>query len=443
MSSRRAACLVGACDLRRRRFAAWGSPSWAASRSGIVLTVRCRSLVLAAISSLAILAVATPRDASAARISFTGCPAVIVYSARGSGEPLDDAQLGLGQPGLALYHALQRHFGAPEVGAEADGYSAVGVTFTPKNIPDPAVFLSGRYTRSVKSGVKDGIRDVTQLIATCGPRSHVVLTGYSQGAEVMRGVLNGLPAAAARGVSATVLFGDPNFSATEGGVEVAGGFVAGRSGLHRRADRVTGTSPQLFPSGIRGRVFSWCHLHDVVCQGSGNIQPHETYGVDASDASWQAAAEIQGTASYRLSDYGYGPVAWGARPAAAGRALGLTFDCSGGAVPGTCTCPSTRPDIELSTVFGGTRGLVAASPSSANGPMLTTTGIHIGSPVSALRADYPDIRFIQHGWLEESPATFYLYTREGHELLFLTAGGRISFMKAFVDAGWRTAEDCA
>lgn len=255
----------------------------------------CRPRVAGGLMFVAWLALAwlVPGHATAARLSFHGCPQIIFYSVRGSGEPLDDAQLGLGSPGYGLYRRLDHAYGTGNVGAAANEYAAVPVPqwYQPLYA---AAYASGGYDMSVQHGIALGLSDLRSL-ASCR-NSIFVLSAYSQGVEVLRGVMFALPASIQDRVAAVELFGDPFFSATEGHVRVYGGPDGSRVGVHRQAYGPP-QPPRTGPIGGRwaGETFSWCHKFDVVCQGvhsDTSADTHLTYPINAVAACVQAQTRL-------------------------------------------------------------------------------------------------------------------------------------------------------
>ena len=234
--------------------------------------------VVASLSGLfaADAAAAVPLDADAA-----GCPQLIFYYSRGSGQTLGPDPAGLGSPGLALYAAVRTRFGALNVASMANTYPAAPVSS----------YLSGRYTRSVAAGVTSELRNIDDLMGIC-PTSDLLLAGFSQGAQVTRVALARLSESEQHHVTAVVLFGDPYFSASEAGVTVYGGFTPRQVGILRQFRPKT--TPAI-PSAFGGKVFTWCHPADSVCQGlhRGNGKAsHSTYGTDAQGAVAAIAARV-------------------------------------------------------------------------------------------------------------------------------------------------------
>ncbi|KAK8862062.1 hypothetical protein PGQ11_008297 [Apiospora arundinis] len=119
----------------------------------------------------------------------------------------------------------------------------------PADIPG---FLAG----GDKNGSAKMAQLVQQAIAKC-PNTKVVMSGYSQGGQLVHNAAKQLPAATASKVAGAVIFGDPD-----------------------NGQAVQGVS--------KTKVI--CHAGDNICQGGSLIlQPHLTYGQDANMAAQFAA----------------------------------------------------------------------------------------------------------------------------------------------------------
>lgn len=276
--------LKARCRLRRQlpwlvvaSAAAWGLPAaWASPRTG---------------------GVGTPI------VNFRGCPQVIFYSARGSGEKrTSTTEWGLGAPGFELYAQLvsDSHGGALfNAGSEGDGYAAVSVPSATLNALAHGL-QAVRYRRSVQGGIVEGVNDVTSIATRC-PGSSIVLSGYSQGAEVIRGVMAQLRASVETRVAAVELFGDPFFDAREANVHTDGGFKPSQVGVRLQL----GGQRVRFGRRWAAGNYSWCHAHDVVCQGIHGFQngfrTHSTYRCHQD--VFAAAAQVEA----RLTQLGVTP----------------------------------------------------------------------------------------------------------------------------------------
>ncbi len=113
--------------------------------------------------------------------------------------------------------------------------------------------LPGAYHQSVVSGKQWLKNEIKSLSKTC-PRGAILLSGYSQGAQVTADVYQAQSWPQVKGV---VLFGDPYFNPADPADK--GSFSKGKRGaLGRRP---------LYARSTSGKVVSYCHLHDPVCQG--------------------------------------------------------------------------------------------------------------------------------------------------------------------------------
>lgn len=224
-----------------------------------------------------------PAHADSTSSTATSCVPVILYFSRGSGE-----SAGLGPVGEALRNSLKT----------ATGERSAAV---PNNYPAVSVWdatVHNDYTSSVTTGIATAVADIQTIASTC-PASKIVVSGYSQGAEVSRYAVTRLPAAVQQHIAAIALFGDPWFHPTEANITKLGGFSPALKGLH-----YANTLPA-FPFGwffrdypfvakefsptFNGRIFSFCHPLDIVCQADGHSQiaAHLTYSSDNS--AYQAA----------------------------------------------------------------------------------------------------------------------------------------------------------
>jgi cutinase-like protein len=202
----------------------------------------------------------------------TRCPAVILYFSRGSGQ-----RPALNSPGIELYRALWKRYGRHEVARVENGYPAVPVTseIRGRKLPD---LRFGRYRKSVAQGVTSARVGIRDLVSLC-PQSHLILGGYSQGAQVTRITLGDLTSREQARVAAVLLFGDPYFNPKEDVVTYFPSENRKRHGI--LVTRFNARSIRISPR-YRGRIFSWCHRRDIICQGQGRVQKgqHGNYDDD-------------------------------------------------------------------------------------------------------------------------------------------------------------------
>ncbi|KAF8867553.1 cutinase [Infundibulicybe gibba] len=190
---------------------------------------------LVALLSLALSALAAP----AARQS---CADVTVFFARGT---LERAPIGsvVGPPfRSALRSAL-----------DGKSLSFVGVDY-PANI---AGFLEG----GDPDGATTMANDVNSIASSC-PNTEIVMSGYSQGAQVTHLAADKLSSATQDRVKAVVVFGDPD-------------------------------NNQGFPGVLDARSITFCAQRDDICDGGATINAaHLSYGANAGQAASFVASRV-------------------------------------------------------------------------------------------------------------------------------------------------------
>lgn len=205
-------------------------------------------LILASCALLvsAFVAGASASSQSAARGGAT-CAAYYVIDSRGSGEPQGKAS----PPGSEFFQTFEDAVAPKKVKLLVNGYPARG-NFA---LLGAALHVPGAYHDSVRGGVT-WLSDELPKIHTLCPSAKVVLTGYSQGAQVSADVIqrNGdFPY-----VLAVVLFGDPYFNSRDARVDRGDFRIGPKGGLGSR------------PKFTGGHVRSYCHANDPVCQFGSN-----------------------------------------------------------------------------------------------------------------------------------------------------------------------------
>lgn len=136
----------------------------------------------------------------------------------------------------------------------------------------------GRYHDSVKAGERELRQLIERERRRCNRATQLVLVGYSQGAQVSGDVYSDLRGKLRDTIAGVVLFGDPRYRRSS----YAAQAKRRHNGILRARDE--------FPRAGRGRVLSYCHGRDLICQTYGTPGPHGTYA-SAGDAQ-QAAAKI-------------------------------------------------------------------------------------------------------------------------------------------------------
>ena len=247
-------------------------------------------VVAVAVVTLGLVKVAAGVEASAATRSSTGCPKLVLYFSRGSGESAFGPGRGLGAPGFKLFMALATEYGAHNVGEMANGYPAVRVTVRILGVKVIDVISLPRYRSSVTNGVRSATRNIADVTVLC-PGSLMILGGYSQGAQVTREVLAELDNQERRRIAAVVLFGDPYFNPKERDVHYFPGGERERRGVMLRLPRARAIP---ISTMYAGRVFSWCHPFDVVCEGPihGRKDRHSNYEADVAPTVEELAAPL-------------------------------------------------------------------------------------------------------------------------------------------------------
>ncbi|KAL8306314.1 hypothetical protein RB597_003139 [Gaeumannomyces tritici] len=164
-----------------------------------------------------------------------GCADMIIVFARGTTEGGNVGTI-VGPPLLA---AVKQAAGGRTVAMQGVDY--------PANIPG---FLAG----GDRQGSAEMAKQVQSFIAKC-PGSQVVMSGYSQGGQLVHNAAEQLPAAALQRVSSAVIFGDP-----------------------KNGQPVAGLGQQ--------KTLVICRQGDNICDGGNRIlAPHLQYGRDVGKAA--------------------------------------------------------------------------------------------------------------------------------------------------------------
>jgi hypothetical protein len=248
---------------------------------------------------------------------------VVFVGARGSGEDPEPTytrgDYGMGELNNALFSALR--------GTVKD------LAATPQGVQYPAIALAegwdipvfvgnaggaffnvdagqlGRYRESVQVGISW----LTSSLESAAPepgcgQARFVLSGYSQGAQVVADAVTALPSNYQSRIAGVVLFGDPQFNGRSAADRST--YVPSRNGS---LTGISGPRPE-YPSWLSGRVFSFCHANDAVCQlydtgkGEGHLSPsagmvrnvvgrdplrdHKDYATSASHDITRATSDV-------------------------------------------------------------------------------------------------------------------------------------------------------
>ncbi|KAL0944833.1 cutinase [Colletotrichum truncatum] len=162
----------------------------------------------------------------------SACADITVIFARGTTEP---GNLGL-VTGPPFMDALKERLGGRSLAVQGVQY--------------PATFAG--FNRNGTDGVPSMTAFIDEAVSKC-PNTKVVMSGYSQGALVVRSTADSLPIDTMSKVNSVVTFGDP-----------------------RNPSRITG-------AGNKSLII--CHENDAVCSGGFITIDHLTYAEDASGAA--------------------------------------------------------------------------------------------------------------------------------------------------------------
>jgi hypothetical protein len=199
------------------------------------------------------------------------CPVYVFVGARGSGEAWNTKTFGMGQLNDDVFSYLDRHLKSMANTPQGVEYPAVSlsdgwdVALAAITIGGATLGVSTGLLGAYKESVHDGIQWLTGYIETyrytagC-PDTKFILSGYSQGAQVVADTVTSLPAAYRHLVAGVVLFGDPQFNGQDTAVD-SSTFDTDRYGALSSTD---GTRE--FPAWLSGQVFSFCHQNDPICQ---------------------------------------------------------------------------------------------------------------------------------------------------------------------------------
>lgn len=140
-----------------------------------------------------------------------------------------------------------------------------------------------------------------------------------------------------------------------------------------------------------------------------------------------------------VSFHGYGAAHWGEPLAGVEQALAVSFDCSGGAIPGTCLCPTPGPELPVVLAFDVSGPPRLMSLFTGDPDARTARGIGVGSTRRAVRRAYPSARLV-HGGLGGGLSTFYLVRHGGRALAFSVGRRRVNSLSAFQNGRRRFIE---
>jgi Cutinase/von Willebrand factor type A domain/PKD domain len=269
------------------------------------------------VAACAVLALATMTlfvlDVPPSATAAGDCPPYELIGARGSGQGELGSESNMGPEVHDFYVTLQGLIGKALVKGYGVHYPAVNVISTSGVGAALHAGFLGKYTDSVREGTKDAEARIWARHARC-PDTRFILSGYSQGAQAVGDALERKPAIQ-KLVAAAAFFGDPYFNADSWSSR--GSFDPASYGAFGPRNE--------WDDSLHGRVFSYCHYHDAICN---ETVRHHILGTDSDvyvrsldDPKGRFAAHI--TPAYRLiPNHGQGDAGFAARDVA--RALGFT-----------------------------------------------------------------------------------------------------------------------
>ncbi|KAA1137649.1 hypothetical protein PGTUg99_018384 [Puccinia graminis f. sp. tritici] len=132
---------------------------------------------------------------------------------------------------------------------------------------------SADYSVTVTQGAQTEMKMITTELAKC-PKTLYVLLGYSKGCMVQTQVLSSKKVPSAN-VGAVVFFGNPYFK----------GGAAQNKCSAKSGSGIAGMMRPTLPADITDRVYDCCTTGDMICQSTGSIMSHLTYGSKATEAA--------------------------------------------------------------------------------------------------------------------------------------------------------------
>jgi hypothetical protein len=187
----------------------------------------------------------------------SGCPSYMVIDSRGSGEAAGI----ISPPGKAFAAEFETLHRPARIAVLANPYPAVSILGGWREVLNLlgaklGIGPLGAYHGSVVAGEKWLQSNIAFETGTC-PSTKLLLTGYSQGAQVTGDVYQrDISSVERQHILAVVLFGDPYFDSSDSANDRGNFAHDGRGGILGVRRSFHGDS----------RVVSYCHLHDPICQ---------------------------------------------------------------------------------------------------------------------------------------------------------------------------------
>lgn len=197
------------------------------------------------------------------------CPEdVTVIWARGSGQDENTREQA---QALSYEDELTKRFpDSLELNFKQLDYPAVGVAHKGlRNTIEakwswPGRLIGGEFNQSVRAGVLELEYQIADAIVRCGVDHHIILGGYSQGANVIGdAIVEFGDSPFKKYIVYAGMFGDPKF---DGSSYAARGAVKNEDNQY--AYGALDAREEDFPIDYNGKVENWCRIGDGVCQMS-------------------------------------------------------------------------------------------------------------------------------------------------------------------------------
>ncbi|SEA85710.1 Cutinase [Leifsonia sp. 21MFCrub1.1] len=240
---------------------------------------------------------ASPAVPAAANQASQRCAFTTLVGVRGSTEPAGSGSANGGRTYAS--GGLGSVVGALAYSATIDRdlpFWVEGINY-PAVISDPANASAPTYTSSWQAGMRKLFDEIENLALVC-PMTNIVLAGYSQGAHVIDGVLNGqiglLSQNARNHISAVVMYGSPAYHAGDPwnapGSGTSNGILGSASSVNLSLYQRLAYVPPSYALQAQSVIRSYCLTGDAFCQA--NLTPagmdiHESYKTTSVvDDSW-------------------------------------------------------------------------------------------------------------------------------------------------------------
>lgn len=221
----------------------------------------------------------TPRSAQAAVPG--GCTDLLLVAARGSGQTLDDDQR-FNSESSTFFGEVRKHtppgIGIAEYRLGDPGFGGYRYPAKGFSIPLGAIKTALYFNQDYEDSVVDGIKELYALLvdrhSTC-PSEEWILSGYSQGGEVLSKTIKLLPSDVRGQIGFAATFGDPVFVAKRDLLCHRGWWARGNVKCWEAGARAVFRYDP--PDDMKGRFGAWCDWTDPVCASGYLPSAHSDY----------------------------------------------------------------------------------------------------------------------------------------------------------------------